>query len=274
MRTPACGSCDEDLAGRHFRDPTRRASSTLRVSPASDSERRRLVQRLAGQRRDDDFAGAERDPHRRGGEHDVGQQQRADEQEQLARAPYARRKCHELMKFTAESSVFTKGAAKNASSPSRCGSVRRIPSAIVEQSPRSLGERTAGGHRARNPAARSRKRVDHHARSLPARSSRSSRSSRAARANDVGGLLEQPQLRSRQRREVCLRAPPLDVRDRAGSCPSPEQGASRSTQSNAGWKGSGRGSVGLDDPDAARARSRRPSAPADRPAGRARRWRR
>ena len=55
----------------------------------------RLIHGLSGQRRNHDLTRPDGDSHRRRRKNDIGQHQRYAEQEQLARAPYARRKCHE-----------------------------------------------------------------------------------------------------------------------------------------------------------------------------------
>ena len=70
---------------------TRRSSSTFRLSPARREDRARLGDGLARQLRDDDVTGLDREPHGRGREDEIGQDQGAAQEQPLPGAPDARR---------------------------------------------------------------------------------------------------------------------------------------------------------------------------------------
>ncbi len=214
----------------------RRVSSSRTARPRSPAMRCRLVGGAIGEIGNLDLAGLEGHPHGCRRKENVGRDERADEHQQLARAPDAGSEGHGLQKRTTTGRCRSNTAPKNSSSPCRSGSVRRCP----RSSTRSAGNRRMGRIRPqrRELGMRRQKRGDHLPRSLRARSSRWRR--RAGRRRRRPSAAWSSMLRcaaaNAGRRSASRRHLMSGSRR---SVPRPEQGASTMTVENSARKGSG-----------------------------------
>ena len=96
---PAAGSCARTRPGGNLRIAAA-ASSTLTVSPSSVTTRRGLVRGPVVEVGNLDLARPQGEAHRGRREHDVGGDERADQQQKFASAPDARCEGHRARKWS------------------------------------------------------------------------------------------------------------------------------------------------------------------------------